>query len=133
MHGLVRSLVNNMVVGVTDGFTKQLEIIGVGYRAEIADNKLNLIVGLSHPVAFGLPPGIQAKTEKAKSSPDQAKIDQLNADIASAQKAGEDLFEATDWAVQEWDLAMKSAVQAARLVECKKTGGTDCEIGRAHV
>jgi hypothetical protein len=68
----------------------------------------------------------QIETEKAKDSPDQSKIDQLNADIAAAQKAGQDLFEATDWAVQEWDLAMKSAVQASRLVECKKTGGADC-------
>ncbi|MEO7331629.1 MAG: hypothetical protein ABI193_23845, partial [Minicystis sp.] len=68
----------------------------------------------------------QIDTEKAKESPDQKKIDALNAQIADATKAGEDLFEATDWAVQEWDLAMKTAVQTARLVECKKTGGADC-------
>ncbi|MFO0759120.1 MAG: hypothetical protein U0359_21690 [Byssovorax sp.] len=68
----------------------------------------------------------QIETEKAKDSPDQSKIDELNKQIADAQKAGQDLFEATDWAVQEWDLAMKTAVQSARYVECKKTGGTDC-------
>ena len=67
-HGLLRALVANMVKGVTEGYTRQLEINGVGYRAEIVDNKLNLVVGLSHPVAFGLPPGIQAKAEKAKST-----------------------------------------------------------------
>jgi hypothetical protein len=68
----------------------------------------------------------QIEQEKAKSEPDQKKLDELNAAIAKAQKAGEDLFEATDWAVQEWDLAMKTAVQTSRLVECRKTGGTDC-------
>ncbi len=68
----------------------------------------------------------QIETEKAKDSPDQSKIDALVTQIADAQKGGQDLFEATDWAVQEWDLAMKTSVQTARLVECKKTGGTDC-------
>lgn len=67
-HGLLRALIANMVKGVTAGYTRQLEINGVGYRAEIVDNKLNLVVGLSHPVAFGLPPGIQAKAEKGKST-----------------------------------------------------------------
>lgn len=70
-HGLVRSLVYNMVRGVTDGFVKRLEINGVGYRAEIAGDKLNLAVGLSHPVEFQLPPGVQAKSEKTKSSVNQ--------------------------------------------------------------
>jgi len=63
-HGLVRSLVNNMVVGVTHGFKKTLQIVGVGYRAEIKDNHLILIVGHSHPVEFALPKGILAKVSK---------------------------------------------------------------------
>lgn len=67
-HGLLRSLVANMVKGVTTGYVRQLEINGVGYRAEIAGNKLNLIVGLSHPVEFNLPQGVTAKTEKGKST-----------------------------------------------------------------
>ena len=67
-HGLLRALIANMVKGVTTGYSRQLEINGVGYRAEIAGDKLNLIVGLSHPVEFGLPKGIQAKTEKGKST-----------------------------------------------------------------
>jgi large subunit ribosomal protein L6 len=58
-HGLVRALVNNMVVGVTTGFTKELEIIGVGYRAAAAGpNKLDLALGFSHPVSFEAPEGI---------------------------------------------------------------------------
>jgi len=67
-HGLLRALVANMVRGVTTGYTRQLEINGVGYRAEITGNKLNLVVGLSHPVEFELPAGIQVKSEKAKST-----------------------------------------------------------------
>ena len=59
MHGLVRSLVNNMVVGVTDGFTKQLEIIGVGYRATAkGQDTLDLALGFSHPVEVKAPAGV---------------------------------------------------------------------------
>src|SRR3954462_3413751 len=59
MHGLVRSLVNNMVVGVTDGFTKELEIIGVGYRATAKGaDALDLALGFSHPVVVNAPSGI---------------------------------------------------------------------------
>jgi large subunit ribosomal protein L6 len=58
-HGLMRALVNNMVVGVTTGFTRELEIIGVGYRATAAGpNKLDLALGFSHPVSFEAPEGI---------------------------------------------------------------------------
>src|SRR5687767_13204904 len=59
LHGLVRSLVNNMVVGVTQGFTKELEIVGVGYRATgQGPNKLELALGFSHPVTVDAPAGI---------------------------------------------------------------------------
>src|SRR5215467_4294916 len=59
MHGLVRSLVNNMVVGVTDGFRKDLEIIGVGYRTTATSpTKLELALGFSHPVRIDAPDGI---------------------------------------------------------------------------
>lgn len=61
--GLYRSLINNMVVGVTNGFEKKLEVIGVGYRAAIAGKKLTLNVGYSHPVDFILPDGIDGKVE----------------------------------------------------------------------
>lgn len=59
LHGLSRTLVNNMVVGVTDGFSKELEIIGVGYRAEaVAPTKLRMALGFSHPVIVDAPEGI---------------------------------------------------------------------------
>ena len=59
LHGLSRSLVNNMVVGVTDGFAKELEIIGVGYRAEATTpTKLRMALGFSHPVLIDAPEGI---------------------------------------------------------------------------
>ncbi len=67
-HGLARSRVANMVKGVTEGFVRRLEINGVGYRAELNGDKLNLVVGLSHPVEFALPPGLQVKSEKTKST-----------------------------------------------------------------
>ena len=57
-----------MVKGVSEGYTRQLEINGVGYRAEVAGPKVNLVVGLSHPVEIVLPAGVAAKSEKAKST-----------------------------------------------------------------
>jgi large subunit ribosomal protein L6 len=58
LHGLSRTLINNMVVGVTKGFSKNLDIVGVGYRAQKQGNKLVLNVGYSHPVEFTEPAGI---------------------------------------------------------------------------
>jgi large subunit ribosomal protein L6 len=63
-HGLVRALVNNMVEGVTKGFERRLEINGVGYRAEVAGDKLTMALGYSHPVVYQLPKGVTAKVEK---------------------------------------------------------------------
>lgn len=58
LHGLTRSLVNNMVVGVNEEFTKELEIIGVGYRATMAGSDLDMALGFSHPVKVAAPAGI---------------------------------------------------------------------------
>jgi len=63
-HGLTRTLINNMVVGVTKGFDRALEINGVGYRAEVKGDVLNLTLGYSHPIAFQLPEGITVEVEK---------------------------------------------------------------------
>jgi large subunit ribosomal protein L6 len=63
-HGLMRALVNNMMTGVTKGFEKQLEINGVGYKAEIKGQKITLSLGYSHPIEFMLPDGVAAKTDK---------------------------------------------------------------------
>ena len=58
LHGLTRALVNNMVIGVTEGFAKQLEIVGVGYRAEKKGNTLHMNLGYSHPIVLDEPAGI---------------------------------------------------------------------------
>ena len=64
IHGTTRALLANMVTGVTEGFKKQLEIKGVGYRAAMNGNKLSLSVGYSHPVEFDLPEGIKVDLPK---------------------------------------------------------------------
>ena len=63
LHGLFRMLINNMVIGVTKGFEKRLELSGVGYRASKQGTKLSLLVGFSHPVTFDPPAGIEFKVE----------------------------------------------------------------------
>ena len=63
-HGLTRTLVGNMVTGVTTGFEKKLEISGVGYRAEFADKSLKFILGFSSPVQYDIPKGIDVKVDK---------------------------------------------------------------------
>ncbi|MDI6849254.1 MAG: 50S ribosomal protein L6 [Candidatus Saccharicenans sp.] len=63
-HGLCRALANNAVIGVSKGFSKQLEITGVGYRAKVEKNKLELSVGYSKPVVYEIPQGIEIVAEK---------------------------------------------------------------------
>lgn len=63
-HGLMRALVANMVHGVSQGFERKLEINGVGYRAEVAGQKITLQLGYSHPVEYELPAGVSAKVDK---------------------------------------------------------------------
>jgi len=63
-HGLMRTLVANMVEGVSNGFEKKLEIVGIGYRSELKGNNLALYLGYSHPIDFPLPQGITADVEK---------------------------------------------------------------------
>lgn len=63
-HGLARSLVNNAVVGVSEGFKKELDIVGVGYRAEMKGRQIVLSLGYSHPVVFDVPPGIDVAIER---------------------------------------------------------------------
>lgn len=63
-HGLCRSLINNMVIGTSQGYEKKLEMIGVGYRAAVQGNLLDLQVGFSHPTKLHIPEGVQVKVEK---------------------------------------------------------------------
>lgn len=64
LQGLTRSLVANMITGVTKGFEKRLEIIGIGFRADFQDKILKLTLGFSHPILFPIPKGIQIEIEK---------------------------------------------------------------------
>ncbi len=66
-HGLGRALLNNMVVGVSRGFEKKLEIVGVGYKADLKGKFLNLSLGYSHPIDFPIPDGITIQVEKGTS------------------------------------------------------------------
>ncbi len=63
-HGLARALANNAVVGVTEGFTKDLDIVGVGYKADVQGKKIMFALGYSHPIEYALPDGIDAKAER---------------------------------------------------------------------
>jgi large subunit ribosomal protein L6 len=66
LHGLYRALINNMVVGVSQGYTREMEVIGVGYRVENAGNLLTLTLGYSHPVMFYIPSEIKVSTAMEK-------------------------------------------------------------------
>ncbi len=66
LHGLYRALVSNMVIGVTQGFERALEIVGVGYRAEMSGKNLVLHLGYSHPINYPLPEGVDATIEKTR-------------------------------------------------------------------
>jgi large subunit ribosomal protein L6 len=91
LHGLVRSLVDNMVVGVTAGFRKELEIVGVGYRATAAGpGRVDLALGFSHPVAFEAPEGITftvpAPNRIVVEGIDKQAVGQVAADIRAIRK-----------------------------------------------
>ena len=84
LHGLTRTLINNMVVGVTEGYQKELEVNGVGYRAAKAGNKLTLNLGYSHPVEMIDPEGIETSVDGNKiivKGIDKEKVGQFAAEI----------------------------------------------------
>ncbi len=64
MHGLARALANNAVVGVTEGFSQQMDVVGVGYKADVQGNKIVFALGYSHPIEYVLPQGIEATVER---------------------------------------------------------------------
>jgi large subunit ribosomal protein L6 len=66
-HGLARALANNAVVGVTEGFKKEMDVVGVGYKADVQGKKIVFALGYSHPVEYVLPDGIEAKAERVGS------------------------------------------------------------------
>ena len=90
LHGLTRTLVNNMVVGVTDGYRKGLEITGVGYRATLNGRKLQLNLGYSHPIEIDPPDGItfevETPTRLAVVGIDKELVGQIAAKVRSTRK-----------------------------------------------
>jgi large subunit ribosomal protein L6 len=89
MSGTMRQLVNNMVVGVTKGFEKKLNLVGVGFRAAAQGNKLNLAIGFSHPVNIEMPQGITvatpAPTEIVVKGADRQRVGQIAAEIRAVR------------------------------------------------
>jgi large subunit ribosomal protein L6 len=90
LHGLTRSLINNMVVGVSEGFSKNLEIVGVGYRASMKGSDLEMLLGFSHPVLVKAEPGISfevpAPTKITVRGIDKQRVGQVAAEIRSWRK-----------------------------------------------
>ncbi len=90
LHGLTRSLINNMTIGVTEGYSKTLELVGVGYRAALKGNKLELSVGYSHPVYVEAPEGIKLdcpdQTHITVSGINKQLVGQVAADIRKWRK-----------------------------------------------
>jgi large subunit ribosomal protein L6 len=90
LHGLTRSVINNMVIGVTNGYQKELEIVGVGYRAQVRGKKLVLQIGFSHPIEYEIPQGITIEAPSATSiivkGIDKQKVGEVAAEIRSFYK-----------------------------------------------
>lgn len=89
-HGLMRAIVRNMVVGVSKGFDRRLEIVGVGFRAEVKGKNLVLNLGYSHPIEYGIPEGISVAVGKDNSITvsgiDKQRVGQAAADIRAFRK-----------------------------------------------
>jgi large subunit ribosomal protein L6 len=88
LHGTIRALISNMVKGVSDGFVRELELVGTGFRAEVVGSDLSLIVGYSHPVKIKAPDGVTFKVEKSIISvfgSDKEVVGQVAANIRSAR------------------------------------------------
>ena len=90
LHGLLRTLITNMVTGVTEGFNKRLEIVGIGYRANLQGRNLQLSLGYSHPVNYAIPEGIEVVVDKQTAITvmgiDKQKVGQVAAEIRGFKK-----------------------------------------------
>lgn len=92
LHGLTRTLIANMIIGITKGYFKQLEIQGVGYRVQLQGKNLEFALGFSHPIKFNTPPGITVEIDKEKkniitvSGCDKALVGQVAANIHALKK-----------------------------------------------
>ncbi len=90
LHGTSRSIISNMIKGVTEGFIKELEIVGVGFRAQVQGKKLSMHLGFSHPVDFDIPEGIVIETPKPNQilvkGIDKIKVGEVAAELRSFYK-----------------------------------------------
>jgi len=90
LHGMVRTLIYNMIKGVTEGYKKELEIRGVGYKAQVQDSTLNISLGFSHPVKYTIPEGIKVETPKPTiivvKGIDKVKVGEIAAEIRDYYK-----------------------------------------------
>ena len=90
LHGTTRALLSNMVVGVSEGFTRSLELVGIGYRANVNGNKLTVSVGYSHPIIFEIEQGITivtpTQTEVIVSGIDKQRVGEWAANIRATRK-----------------------------------------------
>ena len=90
LHGTTRALLNNMVEGVSSGFTKSLELVGIGFRSAVSGNKLTLNIGYSHPVEFAIPEGINAECKSATeiiiSGIDKQLVGEFAANVRASRK-----------------------------------------------
>lgn len=90
LHGLTRSLIQNMIIGVTEGYKKELEIVGVGYKAQVKNKSLNLAVGFTHPIDYPIPEGVDVKcpnpTRIEVSGIDKHMVGQVASDIRAFHK-----------------------------------------------
>ncbi len=81
LHGLYRALINNLVVGVSEGYVRQMEVIGVGYRVESQGNMLTLTVGYSHPIIFYIPSEIKLTTAMEKGQPPLIRLEGIDKEL----------------------------------------------------
>jgi large subunit ribosomal protein L6 len=90
LHGLMRALIANAVQGVSQGFTKNLDVVGVGYRAEVKGRQLNMALGYSHPVVFDIPQGVDVAVEKntriTVSGADRQQVGQVASEIRNLRR-----------------------------------------------
>lgn len=90
LHGTTNALVNNMIIGVTEGFKKDLEAVGVGYRFQVQGNKINVSAGFSHPVVVEVPAGLKVEqtsnTEISISGIDKQKVTEFAANIRAIRE-----------------------------------------------
>ena len=81
MHGLYRALINNMVVGVSEGYVREMEVVGVGYRVENTGNLVTFTIGYSHPIMFAIPAEIKVSTGMEKGSPPFIRLEGIDKEL----------------------------------------------------